>query len=60
MIYNFNVFSNIVDMFNIKLDLNCIPLKSDYKGRFYYYGEICNALQNFKVENNSEETTELL
>lgn len=49
---NFNVFSNIVDMFNIKLDLNCIPLKSDYKGRFYYYGEICNALQNFKVENN--------
>lgn len=49
---NFNVFSNIVDMFGIKLDLNNIPIKSDYKGRFYYYGEICNILHTFRIENN--------
>ncbi len=49
---NFNVFSSIVDMFSIKLDLNNIPIKSDYKGRFYYYGEICNALHTFRIENN--------
>lgn len=49
---NFNIFSSIVDMFHIKLDLNKIPTKSDYKGRFYYYGEICKACHDFRIENN--------
>lgn len=48
--YNFNVFEKIAQEFNIKLPV--IPAKKDYKGRFYYYGEICSALYDFRIEHD--------
>lgn len=47
--YNFNVLTKIADEFEI--DLPDIPVKKDYKGRFYYYGEICGALYDFREEH---------
>lgn len=49
-LYNFNVLTNIADEFGI--DIPPIPQKKDYKGRFYYYGEVCVALINFREEHN--------
>lgn len=43
---NFNVFERIAWEFEIELPP--IPLKKDYKGRFFYYGEVCAALQEFR------------
>lgn len=43
---NFNVFQQIATEFEIELPP--IPLKKDYRGRFYYYGEICEALHKFR------------
>lgn len=48
--YNFNVFEKIAQEFNIILPK--IPGKKDYLGRFYYYGDICNALYDFRTEHN--------
>lgn len=47
---NFNVLHSITKEFGIELPP--IPAKNNYKARFYYYGEICTALCNFRVENN--------
>lgn len=49
---NFNVFSCIVETFNIKLDVKNLPAKKDYKGGFMYYGKICEAFQEFREENH--------
>lgn len=45
----FNVFERIAQEFQIVLPP--IPLKKNYKGRFFYYGEICMALQKFRQEH---------
>ena len=50
--YAFNLFQLICDYFEINLDFSKIPAKSDYRGRFMYYGDICEALQEFKKDNN--------
>ena len=47
---NFNVLTAIANEFGIELPP--IPLKKDYARRFYYYGEVCAALQNFRIKNN--------
>ncbi len=48
--YNFNVLEKIAQEFDIYLPP--IPVKKDYKGRLYYYGEICSALYEFREEHN--------
>lgn len=50
--YSFNVFQDICDYFDIDIDFSKIPAKSDYRGRFMYYGDLCEALYNFRIENN--------
>lgn len=46
---NFNVLENICEEFGI--DLPEIPIKKDYINRFYYYGLVCEALNEFKTVN---------
>lgn len=48
--YNFNILEKIADEFGIELP--AIPVKKDYKGRLYYYGEICEAFYDFREEHN--------
>lgn len=48
--YCFNVLEYIFETFNIELPP--IPAKKDYTNRFFYYGEICASLQNFRQEHN--------
>lgn len=48
--YNFNILKMIAREFDINLPP--IPVKKDYKGRFYYYGEICATLYDFRQEHN--------
>ena len=48
--FNFNVLKNIAEEFGIELP--AIPAKKDYKGRFFYYGEICKALKEFQHKHN--------
>lgn len=50
--YSFNIFQDICDYFEIGLDFSKIPAKSDYRGRFMYYGDLCEALYDFRIENN--------
>lgn len=45
--FNFNVFEKICIEFGIAIP--SIPAKRDYKERFFYYGEICAALYDFRV-----------
>ncbi len=47
--FNFNVLQKIAEEFEIELP--AVPLKNDYKGRFYYYGEISKSLLNFAKQN---------
>lgn len=47
--FTFNVLQIISETFEIKLPP--LPLKKDYDKRFYYYGDICRALTEFRVEN---------
>ena len=47
---NFNIITAIADEFGVELPP--VPLKKDYQGRFYYYGEVCAALQDFRAKNN--------
>lgn len=47
---NFNIFERIAQEFDIPLPE--IPSKKDYKGRFFYYGEICAALYEFREQHN--------
>lgn len=43
---NFNIFERIAQEFDISFPP--VPLKRDYLGRFFYYGEICAALYEFR------------
>ena len=47
--FNFNILKNIAEEFNIGLP--AIPVKKDYKARFFYYGEVCNALHAFRKKH---------
>lgn len=47
---NFNILTAIANEFDIELPP--IPAKKDYKSRFFYYGEVCAALQDFRQKNN--------
>lgn len=48
--FNFNVLKNIALEFGMELPQ--LPIKKDYKGRFYYYGELCEAFYDFREEHN--------
>lgn len=48
--YNFNVLEKIAHEFDILLPE--MPSKKDYKGRFFYYGEICVALYEFREKHS--------
>lgn len=50
---NFNVLEKIADEFEIKLPE--IPVKKDYKGRFFYYGELCQAFYDFRMKHNMSQ-----
>ena len=47
---NFNVLEKIAGEFEIKLPV--MPVKKDYKGRFFYYGELCQVFYDFRMEHN--------
>ena len=47
--YCFNVLEIIADQFDIELPK--IPVKKDYEGRYYYYGNLCKALNLFRKNN---------
>lgn len=44
--YSFNVLTRIAGTFGIALPE--IPAKKDYRGRFFYYAEICRAFKAFR------------
>lgn len=46
---NFNILTKIFDEFGVEMPV--VPLKKDYKDRFFFYGEICEALYEFRIEN---------
>lgn len=46
---NFNIVTYIASEFGF--DLPQIPSKADYRGRFYYYAELCEALHKFREDN---------
>ena len=48
--YNFNVLMMIAEEFEI--DLPTVPIKRNYKERFYYYGKICTVLIDFRKKHN--------
>lgn len=48
--FTFNVLQKIAEEFEI--DFPALPIKKDYKGRFYYYGEISKSLIDFAKQNN--------
>ncbi len=48
--WNFNILEMIAQEFEI--DLPEMPIKKDYKGRFMYYGDICEALYDFRTEHD--------
>lgn len=50
---NFNVLEKIALEFGITLPE--MPIKKDYEGRFYYYGELCKAFYDFRIEHNMTE-----
>lgn len=47
---NFNIFERIAQEFDIPLPE--IPSRKDYKGRFFYYGDICATLHDFREKHN--------
>ncbi|WP_300708089.1 hypothetical protein [uncultured Desulfovibrio sp.] len=47
--YNFNFFMMIAREFGIELPH--IPAKKDYRGRFFYYGELCKSLSIFREKH---------
>lgn len=49
-LYNFNVLEKIIQEFEIELPP--MPIKKDYRGRFYYYGDVCAALLDFREKHN--------
>lgn len=48
--YNFNIFEKIAQEFDINIPE--LPPKKDYLGRFFYYGEICKSLYDFREAHN--------
>ena len=48
--HNYNVLEKISQEFEIALP--AIPVKKDYKGRIYHYGEVCAALYDFRIKHN--------
>ena len=48
--YNFNIFEKIAQEFDINIPE--LPPKKDYSGRFFYYGEICKSLYDFREAHN--------
>ena len=48
--YNYNVLDKIAEEFEIELPE--IPVKKDYEGRFFHYGEICMTLWEFREKHN--------
>ena len=47
--FNYNVLEMIAEAFGIELPK--IPKKVDYKGRFFFYEDICHALHDFRRKN---------
>ena len=47
--FNYNVLEMIAEAFGIELPK--IPKKVDYKGRFFFYEDICHALHDFRRQN---------
>ena len=47
---NYNVLEQIANAFDIELP--DIPAKSDYKARFFHYGELCKVFTEFRIEND--------
>ncbi|MBR0383790.1 MAG: hypothetical protein IJH61_03785 [Eubacteriaceae bacterium] len=47
---NYNVLERIANAFEIELPE--IPAKSDYKARFFHYGELCKVFTEFRIEND--------
>lgn len=47
--YNFNILEKIAQEFDIELPP--MPIKKDYEGRFYFYGEICGAFLSFRKKH---------
>lgn len=47
--FNYNVLEMIADSFGIELP--DMPKKADYKGRFFFYEDICHALHDFRRQN---------
>lgn len=48
--FNFNVIRQIAETFGIQLPE--VPLEKDYRGRFLYYGQICEAFSQFRKEHD--------
>lgn len=48
--WNFNVLERIASEFDITLPP--MPIKKDYKGRFFYYRDICESLLDFRDVHN--------
>lgn len=48
--WNFNVLEKIALEFDI--DLPPVPIKKNYKGRFFYYRDICESLFTFRNAHN--------
>lgn len=48
--FNFNVLTDIASEFEIEIPQ--IPQKKAYKDRFYYYGDICAVLIDFREKHN--------
>jgi len=48
--YNFNILEKIANEFGIELPE--LPVKKDYKGRFFYYSRLCEVFYDFRVEHN--------
>lgn len=46
---NFNVLEKIANEFGFELPE--LPVKKDYKGRFFYYAKLCEVFYDFRVRN---------
>lgn len=51
--FNFNILEFIANEFDIALP--AMPVKKDYKGRFFYYGEVCVALKEFQRKHELDD-----
>ena len=51
--FNFNILELIANEFDIELP--AMPVKKDYKGRFFYYGEVCVALKEFQKKHELDD-----